>query len=67
MESLDLGNDVSLIVVDMRPRPADSSAAIQMRLGIVGVVVEGLIERQTNCFDVGEGRAAAERLAWGRR
>jgi hypothetical protein len=34
-----------------------------MRLATVWVLVEGLIERQTNYFDIDEARAAAERLA----
>ena len=54
---------MSLIVVDTRLRPAGSSAVIEMRLGIIGVVVEGLIERQTNYTDIDEARAVGERLA----
>jgi ketosteroid isomerase-like protein len=44
VESLYLGTDVGLSVVDMRLRPAGSSAEIQMRLATVWVLVEGLIE-----------------------
>jgi hypothetical protein len=63
VESLYVGTDVGLIVVDMTLRPAGSSAVIQMRLCLVGVLVDGLVERQTNYFDIDEARAAAERLA----
>jgi len=34
-----------------------------LRIAIVVVVTEGLVERFTNCLDIDEARAAAERLA----
>jgi ketosteroid isomerase-like protein len=38
VDSADLGNGVLLAVVDMTPRPAGSSAVIQMRLAIVVLI-----------------------------
>jgi ketosteroid isomerase-like protein len=60
---LDLGNGVTLAVVDQRGRPHGSSRDVQMRYATVAIWVEGMIARFTSYTDIDEGRAAAERLA----
>jgi ketosteroid isomerase-like protein len=62
-EILDLGNGVTLAVVDQKGRPHGSSGEVQMRYATVAIWVEGMIERFTSYTDIDEGRAAAERLA----
>jgi ketosteroid isomerase-like protein len=62
-EILDLGNGVTLAVVDQKGRPHGSSGEVQMRYAAVAIWVEGMIERFTTYTDIDEGRAAAERLA----
>jgi hypothetical protein len=50
-------------VIVQQGRPVGSTAHVQMRLAAVTTWVDGLIERNTNYTDIGEGRAAAEQLA----
>ena len=60
---LDLGNGVTLAIVDQKGRPHGSSGEVQMRYATVAIWVEGMIQRFTSYTDIDEGRAAAERLA----
>jgi ketosteroid isomerase-like protein len=62
-EILDLGNGVVFAVVVQKGRPVGSSGEVRLRYASVTVWTEGLIERQTDYMDIGEARAAAERLA----
>ncbi|MEA2153686.1 MAG: SnoaL-like domain [Solirubrobacteraceae bacterium] len=62
-EILDLGNGVTLAVVDQKGRPHGSSGEVQMRYAAVAIWVEGMIERFTTYTDIDEARVAAERLA----
>jgi ketosteroid isomerase-like protein len=64
-EILDLGNGVTLTVVNQRARPAGSStgAYIQRQEALIGVWHEGTVTRATTFLDIDEARAAAERLA----
>ena len=62
-EILDLGNGVTLAVVNQEGRPHGSSGEVQMRYAAVAIWVEGMIERYTTYTDIDEARAAAERLA----
>jgi ketosteroid isomerase-like protein len=62
-EVLDLGNGVTLAVVDQKGRPHGSSGEVQMRYAAVAIWVEGTIERFTSYTNVDEARDAAERLA----
>ena len=64
---LDLGNGVTLAVVDQKGRPRGSSGEVQMRYAAVAIWVEGMIERFTTSTNIDEARAAAERLAEERR
>ena len=60
-EVRDLGNGVMFAVVVQNGRPAGSAGHLRQREGWV-LVVRGLIARLT-ISEVGEARAAAERLA----
>jgi len=62
-EILDLGNGVTLAVVDQKGRPHGSSGEVRMRYAVVAIWVEGMIVRFTSYTDIDEARAAAERLA----
>jgi ketosteroid isomerase-like protein len=62
-EILDLGNEVAFGVLFQQGRPAGSSSRVQMRLGSVVMMAEGVVTRQTMYTDIDEARAAAERLA----
>ena len=62
-ETLDLGNGVGFRVLVQKGRPVGSSGEVQLRYGTVSVWEDAKIVRVTNYSDVGEGRAAAERLA----
>ncbi len=64
-EILDLGNGVTLTVVNQSARPAGSSSGgyIQRQEALIGVWHEGMITRATTYLDIDEARAAAERLA----
>jgi hypothetical protein len=63
VDVLDLGNGVSLTVLDTTARPTGSSAVVQMRLANVSVRADGLIVRAISFRDIDDARAAAERLA----
>jgi uncharacterized protein (TIGR02246 family) len=60
-EVRDLGNGVVFAVVVQNGRPAGSDGHLRQREGWVFVWVRGLIARLTTS-DIGEARAAAERL-----
>ncbi len=62
-EILDLGNGVAFCVLLQQGRPVGSSGRVQMRLGSVVMMAEGVVTRQTMYADIPEARAAAERLA----
>jgi limonene-1,2-epoxide hydrolase len=62
-EIADLGNGVTYAVLLQRGRPIGGRGDVHLRAGTVGVWDDGLLERVTNYPDVGEARAAAERLA----
>jgi ketosteroid isomerase-like protein len=63
-ELRDLGNGVALALYLQRGRPGGSSGFVELRFGAVGIVGgDGLTERITYYTDLGEARAAAERLA----
>jgi ketosteroid isomerase-like protein len=66
-ETLDLGNGVTLAVVNQRARPAGSSSSsggyIERQEALIGVWHEGVVTRATTFLDIDEARAAAERLA----
>jgi ketosteroid isomerase-like protein len=62
-EFRDLGNGVGFAVLRQRGRPKDSSGSLELRYALVGVGVDGLIQRTTSYADIDEARAAAERLA----
>jgi hypothetical protein len=59
----DLGNGVAYAVPVLNARLAGSTGSVQGRFGAVSIWVDGLCERVTNYFDIGEARTAAERLA----
>jgi ketosteroid isomerase-like protein len=62
-EVLDLGNEVVFAVVVQRARLTDSTAQLRMRYASVNSQARRVFERITNYTDIGEARAAAERLA----
>jgi ketosteroid isomerase-like protein len=62
-EILDLGNGVTFAVVTLNGRPPGGSGEVQLRYAAVTMWVQGVIARETNYTDIGEARAAAERLA----
>ena len=62
-EVLDLGNGVVFSVVMQKGRLVGSSGEVQLRSGVVGEWVDGLIVRVTLRRDIEEARAAAMRLA----
>jgi ketosteroid isomerase-like protein len=62
-EVLDLGNGVVLAVFLQNARPVGASGHVQLRYASVSELVDGLFVRITNYNDIGEARAAAERLA----
>ena len=65
-EILDLGNGVTLTVVNQRARPAGSSSSggyMQRQEALIGVWEQGMVTHATTYLDIDEARAAAERLA----
>jgi ketosteroid isomerase-like protein len=62
-ETLDLGNGVTFSVVREEGRMKGSDAYVEARTAWVSLWEEGQIVRATTYTDIGEGRAAAERLA----
>jgi ketosteroid isomerase-like protein len=62
-EMHDLGGGVTLAVVVQGGRPAGGDASVQWRYAQVSEWVGGVAVRSTNYLDIGEARAAAERLA----
>ena len=64
-ENLDLGNGIGLAVVNQKGRPAGSSVDARMRYAAVSVWAGELLVRITMYTDIGDARAAAERLAQG--
>ena len=62
-ETLDLGNGVVFGVTRASGRPVGSTGRVEVRVAIVAVWQEGLIERGTAYSDIDQARAAAERLA----
>jgi ketosteroid isomerase-like protein len=64
-EVLDLGNGVTLTVVNQRARPAGGSSSggyMQRQEALIGVWEQGMVTHATTYLDVDEARAAAERL-----
>jgi ketosteroid isomerase-like protein len=69
-EVLDLGNGVTLTVVNQRARPAGSSSSggyMQRQEALIGVWEQGMVTHATTYLDIDEAHAAAERLAEERR
>jgi len=66
-EALDLGNGVTFLVNRQVARPVGSTADVRTREAHVVEWAEGMVARMTVYNDIEEGRAAAERLADGRR
>jgi ketosteroid isomerase-like protein len=62
-EVLEPGEGVTFGVVIQRGRPAGSDGQVRIEYAVVLTWAEGLIPRVTNYTDIGEARAAAERLA----
>jgi ketosteroid isomerase-like protein len=62
-EVLDLGNGVTLAVIMQNGRPVGSDRRVRWRYAQVNVWVAGVAARLTSYTDIGEARAAAERLA----
>jgi ketosteroid isomerase-like protein len=63
-EFRDLGNDVMFAVILTRGRPRGSGGLVEWRSALVAAVgPNGLIERLASYADIGEARAAADRLA----
>ena len=64
-EILDLGEGVVFSVVRHDARPAGSTGYVKTRQAYVSIFVAGMVVRTTvyTDIDIGEGRAAAERLA----
>lgn len=62
-EILDLGNGVTFVVLVQRGRPVGSSGEVRHLNASVATWMDGTIVRVTFYSDIGEGRAAAERLA----
>ena len=64
-EILDLGNSVTLTVVNQRARPAGSSSGgyMQRQEALIGVWEQGMVTHATTYLDIDQARAAAERLA----
>ena len=65
-EILDLGNGVTLTVVNQRARPAGSSSSggyMQRQEALIGVWEQGMVTHATTYLDIDEAHAAAERLA----
>jgi ketosteroid isomerase-like protein len=62
-EFRDLGNGVALGVTLHRARPKGSSGFVELRSAAVSIWRDGLIVRFATYTDIGEARAAAERLA----
>jgi ketosteroid isomerase-like protein len=62
-EILDLGGGVTLAVVLQGGRPIGSDGRVQWRFAAVTIWVGDVAARTTNYTDIGEARAAAERLA----
>jgi ketosteroid isomerase-like protein len=68
---LDLGNGVTLTVVNQRARPAGGSSSsggyMQRQEALIGVWEQGMVTHATTYLDIDEAHAAAERLAEERR
>jgi ketosteroid isomerase-like protein len=62
-EILDLGGGVVFAPFHFGGRPKGSAAEVQTEMAIVYEWVRGAVTRATAYFNVGEARAAAERLA----
>jgi ketosteroid isomerase-like protein len=64
-DTLDLGNGVTLTVVNQRARAAGSSGGgyMQRQEALIGVWAQGIVTHATTYLDIDEARAAAERLA----
>ena len=62
-EMRDLGNGVVFYVVVQRGVPRGSTGWVHTRYGAISRVVDGLVQRTTNYYDVDDARAAAEQLA----
>ncbi len=59
----EIGNGITITVFDQRARPTGGSGFVELRFGLVTTWADGLVQRATAYTDIGEARAAAERLA----
>lgn len=62
-ELAEIGHGVVFVIVREDGRLAGSDGHVEQRRGWVLLWVNGVIERQMGYLDIGQGRAAAERLA----
>jgi ketosteroid isomerase-like protein len=62
-EIRDLGSGVTFAVILQKGRVVGSSGSVQLRYAAVAEWTDGLIVRNTTYTDIGEARAAAQRLA----
>jgi ketosteroid isomerase-like protein len=62
-EPVDLGNGVTFAITRQDARLLGSTGYVQQREGVIAVWVDGLMTRHVFRQDIGEARAAAERLA----
>jgi ketosteroid isomerase-like protein len=62
-EVIDLGNGVAFAVLVQGGRPSGSTGEVHLRYASTTVGANGLMSRVTNYRDIGQARAAAERLA----
>jgi ketosteroid isomerase-like protein len=62
-EVVSIGNGVVFAVLIQKARLVGSSGDVRHRNALVGVWVDGKVERSTAYTDIDEARAAAERLA----
>jgi ketosteroid isomerase-like protein len=63
LQILEIGNGVVLAAFHFEGPPKGTTAKAQTHIALVYEWVHGNIARVTTYFDIGEGRAAAERLA----
>jgi hypothetical protein len=62
-EDVNLGRGITFAVLRGEGRPRGSSGDVRFRFASVAIWGDGVIERETTYIDIGEARAAAERLA----
>jgi ketosteroid isomerase-like protein len=62
-EVIDLGNGVCFGVYLQQGRPIGSTGLVQMRVGFILLLAEGMVVRQMIDIDIDRARATAERFA----